>query len=238
VESINPLTIISGAVLIWVVFVFLWQIFHTNSFLNIKKRRTYVLPNTLIALGLNLGLQNRIVVVPGTALFCAGIFHRRVYIGRVLLRELSDKELEAALVHEAYHFRSHDPLKILLVTTLSRAFFFLPAIHELADAYLKEKEVSADRLAATAVGKRYLSRALYKAIRHVSDHASGLPSLTAKFSAVRSVASNGQPRDTMLRNAATGRSVFSSWSWGLTILIVGVGWVLVKNSLTSGGVCI
>jgi len=219
IETINPITIISASVLLWVAAIFIWQIVRTEIFLHSKRSRTYPLPNVLRVLSLRRSLQGRIVVVPGSSLFCAGIFKRRIYVGRDLLRELSQKELEAALVHESYHLRSHDPLKILLVTTFSRALFFLPAVRELSSAYLKEKEISADRLAESVVGRRYLSRALYKAFRRGADHASGLPSFAAELAGVRTASS------------------FSSWGWGLTILFLGLGWIIVKSSLVPGGTC-
>jgi Zn-dependent protease with chaperone function len=219
VESVNPISIIGFSIFGWVVAIFGWQIARTQIFLYAKNKRTFPLPNVLRSLSLRLNLHEKIVVVSGTSLFCAGVFRRRIYIGRDLLRELSDKELEAALIHETYHLKNYDPLKILLVTTLSRSLFFLPAVKELSKAYLKEKEVSADQLAASKVGRRHLSRALYKAFRRGSDHASGLPDYTAGFVSTRSETS------------------FSSWGWGITMLIIGIGWILVKNSLATGGHC-
>lgn len=218
VEAVNPLTIIGIAVLGWIISIFAWQITRTQIFLYSKNKRTFSLPNVLQLLSLRLGLQGKVVVVSGSSLFCAGLIFRRIYVGRDLLRVLSDKELEAALIHESYHLKNYDPLKILLVTTLSRALFFLPAIRELSKAYLKEKEVSADALAASQVGRRHLSRALYKAFRRGADHASGLQDV-AGFTTART------------------ESHFSTWGWGVTILVIGLAWIVVKNSLAAGGTC-
>lgn len=215
VETINPITILGFAGLGWIISIFLWQIARTQIFLIAKNKRTFPLPNVLHLLSIRLKLQGKLVVVSGSSLFCAGIFRRRIYIGRELLRVLSDKELEAALLHESYHLKNYDPLKILLTTTLSRSLFFLPAVRELAQAYLKEKEISADHHAESQVGRRHLSRALYKAVRRGS---AGLPDHTAGFIATRN------------------DSRFSTWGWGLTILILGLAWVLFKNS-HLGGTC-
>jgi Zn-dependent protease with chaperone function len=175
------------------------------------------LPNTLRVIGLRHGLQNRLLVVPGDSLFCAGIFKPRIFVGRNLLRDLSREELEAALVHESYHLKQRDPLKILLVSTFSTTFFFLPAVREIAQAYLREKEISADRLAETTVGRKHLSRALIKAFRRGADQAPGVPGFTAGLTSVRKSAT------------------FSTWGWGLTVLFIGIGWIAIKSSLSHGG---
>jgi Zn-dependent protease with chaperone function len=163
----------------------MWQIVRTQLAVGAVLSRRRELPNYLELMSFRLGLAGRIRLVEGNVLFCSGFLHPQVVIGRGILNTLSVRELEAALSHESYHVRSLDPVKVLLTTTLARAFFFLPAIGELARGYLREKERAADHFAESAVGRVHLSRALYKVLERSNPELSMLPALTPSFVSYR-----------------------------------------------------
>jgi Zn-dependent protease with chaperone function len=201
VENLSPLNIVALAGIVWLLAVFMWQIMRTRWILGPILSRRKDLPNYLESQSLRLGLANRVKLVLGNVLFCSGYLNPQVIIGRDILNSLSKRELEAALAHESYHVRNRDPLKVLLVTTFARAFFFIPAIGELSRSYLIQKEILADQFAANAVGKAYLSKALYKVL-------SG-----TKPQELRVFAGFADVRDLKT-------SSFSSWAAAVSVLLV------------------
>ena len=98
--------------------------------------------------------------------FCLGWWRPRIWLTAGLLDLLSDDELAAVLAHEARHLRQRDPLQLMIGRTLKSAFFFLPAIADLATAAELQQEVAADQAAIAAVnGDLPLLRALHKLIK-------------------------------------------------------------------------
>lgn len=202
IEGLSPVNVLALASMVWLMGVFVWQMLRTRFVLNPILSQPKPLPNYLESLSLRLGLANRIRLVTGNVLFCSGYLSPQVVIGRGILNTLSQRELEAALLHESYHVRNLDPLKVLLVTTFSRAFFFVPAIGELAKLYLQQKEILADRYAESQVGKVYLSKALYKVLAQANPQASMIPA-DAGFADVRALEGNR----------------FSSWAISASIVV-------------------
>jgi hypothetical protein len=83
--------------------------------------------------------------------FCAGFARPRVYLSSATLDVLSDAQLAAVVAHEAHHVRRRDPLRLLLVTALADALFFLPALRRLKQRYAALAELAADEAAVAAV---------------------------------------------------------------------------------------
>jgi BlaR1 peptidase M56 len=96
----------------------------------------------------------RVVVVSGSRAqaFCAGFIRPRVYVSRGARDLLSEAQLAAVVAHEAHHARRRDPLRILLVTVLADALFFLPTLRRLKRRYAELAELAADEAALSAVG--------------------------------------------------------------------------------------
>jgi len=120
------------------------------------------LPPAILALAGCLGLAGRLRLVTDTRplVFCAGLHHPVVWLTTGLLEVLDQDALAAVLRHERHHVRHRDPLKLLLVRALSDAFFFLPIIRDLGQAYEVHKELAADADAASSpTGQRGLARA-------------------------------------------------------------------------------
>ena len=96
--------------------------------------------------------------------FSYGSLTPRVVVSRGLLESVEPDELDAVLVHERYHVRNLDPLKVLIARTLPVAFFFLPVLRELQRRYVAGRELAADRSAIRACGRRSVAGALYKVV--------------------------------------------------------------------------
>lgn len=125
------------------------------------------LPGELAVAAVQGGLGGRVVLVdaPEWFSFAYGVFTPRVAVSRGLLEGVSDEELRAVLEHERYHVCNLDALKIVLVQSLSAAFFFLPALDSLRARYVAGRELAADRRAVRACGRRPLAGALLKVVR-------------------------------------------------------------------------
>ncbi|MDQ6695794.1 MAG: M48 family metalloprotease [Chloroflexota bacterium] len=95
--------------------------------------------------------------------FCYGLLSPRVCVSSGALCGLTEREVEALLLHEHYHLLHRDPLKVTVAQALSSAFFFLPLMRELQQQYVLAKEIEADLYALDRQGTdRPLLGALYK----------------------------------------------------------------------------
>lgn len=112
------------------------------------------------------GVGGRIDVVDEERSFCFsyGIGSPRVAVSTGLLDKVSEDELGAVLAHERYHLRNNDPFKLVVTRSLTRAFFFLPALAFLHRRYLAARELAADRRAVRDWGRTPLAGALVKAV--------------------------------------------------------------------------
>lgn len=164
ISELSPVGLFAAASLSWLVFLLASSILKTWLAVRGQDQKSYQHPKILRKIERSLGLEGSVSLGSGRAVFCSGLLRPRIDLGADLLKLLTEPELRAVLIHEAYHLRNHDPLKVWLVGGLSRAFFFLPAISELGQAYLKEKELAADLAAKKVVGRAPLAKALYKAL--------------------------------------------------------------------------
>ena len=96
--------------------------------------------------------------------FAYGALTPRIAISRGLVETASAEELDAVLVHERYHVRNLDPLKVLLARVLPAALFYLPALRDLRARYIAGRELAADRRALASCGRRPLAGALLKVV--------------------------------------------------------------------------
>ena len=162
--ALNPVSVIGVALAVWLATVVVFQVGRTLFSVRRLTKKELKGPRYLEEVAAGLGLAGRIKEVPGNVLFCSGILSPKIIVGRSVTRSLSRRELRAALWHEAYHLKARDPLKVLIVNSISRTLFFLPVISALAQSYLTEKEAAADRFSAERAGQTYLLSALYKMV--------------------------------------------------------------------------
>lgn len=121
-------------------------------------------PRWLLTAARAVGVAEAVVCFtdPRPFAYCRGFLRPEVWISSGALAVLRPRELEAVLVHEAFHRRRRDPLRILVARVLSQLFFALPLIRLLAARFEVAKELEADRAAVRAQGTiRHLASALY-----------------------------------------------------------------------------
>ncbi len=146
---------------------FLIQLTKTNLLIkNISGKRIKTFGKVL-SISRSLGLDDKILLVQDNNFysFCFGLFKPRIAVTTGLVNSLSDKELEAVLLHERTHLQNRDPVKILLGKTIVSTFFFLPLFRELYQNMEATNELLADRMTIKWQNKaKYLRRALQKII--------------------------------------------------------------------------
>ncbi|MCL5797384.1 MAG: M48 family metalloprotease [Patescibacteria group bacterium] len=122
---------------------------------------------TLQNIANSLGLANNIQLIEDKNVysFCYGFFKPKIIITSSLVSSLTEKELEAVLIHERAHIKNRDPLKILVGKTISSTFFFLPIFRELHQNMEATNELIADYWTAEAQkDTKFLRSALRKII--------------------------------------------------------------------------
>ena len=90
--------------------------------------------------------QAAVTVVKNNKLtaYTIGLFNSKIVVSEALIAKLSHKQLEAVVLHELHHLRSHHLLWLLLSRLISSLFFFIPLIEYLAQQLKTEFELSAD----------------------------------------------------------------------------------------------
>lgn len=122
-------------------------------------------PNTVQGSAEMVGLVNRIDVVrlDRPLAFTYGLFQPRVCVSTALLESLIDDELQAVLLHEAWHVARRDPLRLSIVEALKSMLSFVPELQRLANLSVVTMEIAADRYVLSQMGHpRALARALLK----------------------------------------------------------------------------
>lgn len=84
--------------------------------------------------------------------FCGGLLRPFVCVSTGALRLLRLDELHAVIAHEAHHADRRDPLRILLLSVLTDALFFLPLLRSLGERSRTVTELRADAAAVAAAG--------------------------------------------------------------------------------------
>jgi hypothetical protein len=79
--------------------------------------------------------------------FCAGLLHPKVYISNGALAALNQSSVQMVLLHEQYHARRFDPLRLAMGRVVSRSLFFVPGIDALVRHQEALTELGADEWA-------------------------------------------------------------------------------------------
>lgn len=152
----------------------------SKTYLFIRKalKNKVITPQKVNNIAKKLSLVNKIDVVKNGTLssFCYGLIKPRLCLSLKLVRTLNKKELEAVLIHESYHLKSRDPLKILLSQIAASMFFFVPTLKDFHDYYTLSKEVAADQLAVQSRYIKDLKSALTKVLLNPIPTLSGVAS--------------------------------------------------------------
>jgi Zn-dependent protease with chaperone function len=111
-----------------------------------------------------LGLADRVDVVRAGEAFAVthGLGRPRILVSDGLAAALTPAELSAVLVHERYHLRHRDPLRLLAARLLAAYGWYIPAARWLAASLALRGELAADRAAAARAGRGVVAGALLK----------------------------------------------------------------------------
>lgn len=143
----NAFILAIGVVLGTGILSFILQLGRTHLLLRKLLINRVDIPEGLDKVIATLGLTNKVILVNDNNLFsfCCGIFSPHIVITTGLVKSLTDRELEAVLLHEQSHLVSRDPIKVLIGKTFSSMFFFLPIFRELHKNIEAVNELLADQ---------------------------------------------------------------------------------------------
>lgn len=107
-----------------------------------------------------------------------GFFAKKIILSKSLIGKLSEKELEAIVLHEYQHLVDNHAIKIVFMELLSKTFFMFPVLKDVADNVRTNYELAAD---AAAVRKQKTTQYVKTSLRKVISSDSQL-SLLPHFS--------------------------------------------------------
>lgn len=154
------------------------QLSKTHLFIRKTLKDKVIAPEKVTKIAILLGVVNNIDVVKNESLssFCYGLIKPRICLSLKLVKILNERELRAVLIHESYHLKNRDPLKILLSQIAVSMFFFVPTLKDIHNYYALSKEVAADQLAIQAKSIKDLKSALTKVLLNPSSILTGVAS--------------------------------------------------------------
>jgi Zn-dependent protease with chaperone function len=153
------------------------QLAGTAKLIRALLARTVALPARVRSAARGLVLDGRIDVVDDEQpfSFCYWFLRPRICISTALVRRLDHDELRAVLLHERYHLRQRDPLRLVVARYCAAGLYVVPVVEELVGFYTLQKEIAADEEAVRAAGGvRALARALYKLLPAADEVSLGL----------------------------------------------------------------
>jgi len=153
------------------------QVAATAVLIRTLVARKVSVPARVATAALGLGLEGRVdVVADGRPFsFCYWFVRPRVCLSTALVERLDGDELRAVLLHERYHLRQRDPLRLVVARYFAAGLYVVPVVDELLRCYSLQKEIAADEDAVRAGdGVRSLASALYKLLPDADDVSLGL----------------------------------------------------------------
>jgi hypothetical protein len=139
--------------------------------------RKVAIPPSVTAAADGLDLVGRIDVVADSRpfSFCYWFLRPRICLSTALVSRLDRDELRAVLLHERYHLRQRDPLRLVVARYFAAGLYVVPVVDELLGFYTLQKEIAADQSAVRASGGvSPLAGALYKLLPDADDVSLGL----------------------------------------------------------------
>ncbi len=161
---------IFAVVLFLVIFIgllkFSFQFFKTKVFVDRILQNKVTAPKKISQIASELSLSKRLIVVDDNSYssFCYGLIFPKIALSLKTVHSLTKSELKAVLIHESYHLKNRDPLKILLSQVATTAFFFVPILKDFHNHYSLSKELNADQLVVNNKLINDLKSALAKAL--------------------------------------------------------------------------
>lgn len=140
-------------------------------------RNRVSIPQKVASISLFFGMADRVDVVRDERClsFCYGFLKPRIMLSSQLFKILTKEQLKAVLLHEQYHLKNYDPLKIILGQVATSMLWFLPVIKDFHDHFVTLKEFSADQLVIDVQkSARNLKLALAKVVDYSITPVSGI----------------------------------------------------------------
>jgi beta-lactamase regulating signal transducer with metallopeptidase domain len=153
------------------------QLLATLSLIRTLLSRRVTVSRRVGAIAASAQLAGRIDVVRDVRpfSFCYWFRRPRICLSTGLIKRLDDAELRAVLLHERYHLRQRDPLRLVIARYFAAGLYVVPVVEELVEYYTVQKEVAADQAAVRAMGGvRELASALFKVLPDADDVDLGL----------------------------------------------------------------
>ncbi len=157
-----------GANAVFALWTLVRQLGYTYAAVQQLRCTSLPLPAAVAATATKIGLAGRVKLIESEQpfAFCYGLLFGRICVSTALLAVVGQGvELEAVLLHERYHLRHHDPLKMAFAAAISRVCFLLPLANDLYRHYLAARELAADQATlATQGASQPLTAALYRLV--------------------------------------------------------------------------
>ena len=157
------------------------QIIKTRLYIRKNMGKRIIVSKIIKSISEELNLSGRIDIVKDNdrISFCYGMIRPKICLSTGLLKNLNRSELKAVLLHESYHLKNYDPLKIVFGRVASYMFFFIPILKDVDKYYAFSKEIAADNLATKNGNKGSLLSALSKLITVNNPQFSGVAALAS-----------------------------------------------------------
>lgn len=153
------------------------QLYATLRLIRSLLARGVELPPRVRAAARGLGLGGRVDVVDDVRpfSFCYWFVRPRICLSTALVDRLEVDELRAVLLHERYHLRQRDPLRLVIARYFAAGLYVVPVVEDLVEHFTLEKELEADQHAVAAMGRvGPLARALYELLPDADSLSLGL----------------------------------------------------------------
>ena len=183
------------------------QLLATLALIRTLLSRRVTVSRRIGAIAASLELAGRVDIVrdPRPFSFCYWFRRPRICLSTGLIRRLDDTELRAVLLHERYHLRQRDPLRLVIARYFAAGLYVVPVVEELVEYYTVQKEVAADQAAVRAMGGvRELASALCKVLPDADDVDLGLLVPVGSLSVT----------EARIDRLVDGRAVPLALSWG------------------------
>jgi len=158
----------------------------THRFNQRLRRGAMPMPPQLVRIGTNLSIADQLSYQAWAepAACCYGFLRPRIAITAGLLTQLDDEELTAVIAHERQHLRCRDPLRFLVLHTLTAAAFMFPVVSALQRRHEARIELAADRASLTVAPRGALAGALLAVLNGPRTSVPGAAGLTATESRI------------------------------------------------------
>ncbi|KEK24652.1 M56 family metallopeptidase [Bacillus gaemokensis] len=114
--------------------------------------------------------------------FTIGLFHPKIVISEGVFQSFTEEEIDAIVLHEEYHQKSRDPLKLFLFTLLAEGMMYVPILKGMLHRYHTYQELLADKYAMNQMKSSFeLGSALLKLIKIKT---ASNPFITASFAKI------------------------------------------------------